>query len=204
MIRVLLADDHPMVRAGLEQLLGAEPDIEVVATACDGQQAIELVARHGADVVLMDLSMPRLDGVAATRRLAVEAPGVQVVVLTSFADRDRILAALDAGAAGYLLKDAEPCELLQGVRAASRGESPLAPRAASAVLSRLPSARPDLTRREQDVLRLLGSGLPNKLIACELGISEQTVKTHLTHIFSRIGVSDRTNAALWAQRHGLA
>jgi DNA-binding NarL/FixJ family response regulator len=151
----------------------------------------------------MDLSMPVMDGVEATRRLGVEAPGVQVVVLTSFADRDRIVAALEAGASGYLLKDAEPYELLAGVRAAKRGESPLAPRVASAVLARLPTVRPDLTQRERDVLRLLGSGLPNKRIAHELGISEQTVKTHLTSIFSRIGVNDRTNAALWAQRHGL-
>jgi DNA-binding NarL/FixJ family response regulator len=203
-IRLLLADDHPMVRAGLEQLLGAEDDIDVVGAARDGHEAVALAVRVGADVVLMDLSMPVLDGVEATRRLAVEAPGVRVVVLTSFADRDRILAALDAGATGYLLKDAEPYDLLQGVRAAYRGESPLAPRAATAVLSRLPTTRPDLTEREHDVLRLLGAGLPNKRIAAELGISEQTVKTHLTHIFHRIGVSDRTNAALWAQRHGLA
>jgi DNA-binding NarL/FixJ family response regulator len=203
-IRVLLADDHPMVRAGLEQLLGAEEDIEVVGAARDGDEAVDLAVLKDADVVLMDLSMPVLDGVEATRRLALEAPDVQVVVLTSFADRDRILAALDAGATGYLLKDAEPYELLQGVRAAHRGESPLAPRAASAVLARLPTARPELTGREQDVLRLLGAGLPNKRIALELGISEQTVKTHLTHIFHRIGVTDRTNAALWAQRHGLA
>ena len=202
-IRVLLADDHPMVRAGLRQLIDAEPDMEVVGAARDGQEALELVGEAGADVVLMDLSMPVLDGVEATRRLATQAPGVQVVVLTSFADRERILAVLDAGAAGYLLKDAEPYELLDGVRAAHRGESPLAPRAASAILTRLPGVRPDLTEREQDVLRLVGSGLPNKSIAHELGISEQTVKTHLTRIFDRIGVNDRTNAALWAQRHGL-
>jgi DNA-binding NarL/FixJ family response regulator len=202
-IRVLLADDHPMVRAGLEELLGAEEDIEVVGAACDGREAVALAVRAGADVVLMDLSMPVIDGVEATRRLADEAPAVRVVVLTSFADRERILAALDAGATGYLLKDAEPYELLQGVRAAYRGESPLAPRAASAVLSRVPNGRTDLTEREQDVLRLLGGGLPNKRIAVELGISEQTVKTHLTRIFERIGVTDRMNAALWAQRHGL-
>jgi DNA-binding NarL/FixJ family response regulator len=204
MIRVLLADDHPMVRAGLEQLLGAEEDIVVVGAACDGDQAVSLAVDARADVVLMDLSMPVVDGVEATRRLQAEAPDVQVVVLTSFADRDRILAALDAGATGYLLKDSEPYELLAGVRAAHRGESPLAPRAASAVLTRLPNARPDLTEREQDVLRLLGSGLSNRRIADELGISEQTVKTHLTHIFARLGVTDRTNAALWARRQGLA
>jgi|SRR3954451_544973 DNA-binding NarL/FixJ family response regulator len=204
MIRVLLADDHPMVRAGLQQLLGAEEDIVVVGAARDGDEAVSLAVAAGADVVLMDLSMPVLDGVEATRRLQAEAPDVQVVVLTSFADRDRILAALDAGATGYLLKDSEPYELLAGVRAAHRGESPLAPRAASAVLTRLPNARPDLTEREQDVLRLLGSGLSNRRIADDLGISEQTVKTHLTHIFARLGVTDRTNAALWARRHGLA
>jgi DNA-binding NarL/FixJ family response regulator len=202
-IRVLLADDHPMVRAGLEQLLEAEEDIDVVGAAADGCEALTMVGELGADVVLMDLSMPVLDGVEATRRLSSVAPDVRVVVLTSFADRDRILAALEAGAAGYLLKDAEPYELLAGVRAASRGEAPLAPRAASAVLSKLPSARPVLTDREVEVLSLLGEGLANKLIAAELGISEQTVKTHLTHIFGRIGVSDRTNAALWARRHGL-
>ena len=204
MIRVLLADDHPMVRAGLQQLLGAEDDIEVIGAARDGGEAVTLAIRHQADVVLMDLSMPVVDGVEATRRLRHEAPDVQVVVLTSFADRERILAALDAGATGYLLKDSEPYELLDGVRAAHRGESPLAPRAASAVLTRLPNRRPELTERETDVLRLLGAGLANKRIAGELGISEQTVKTHLTHIFSRIGVTDRTNAALWARRQGLA
>jgi DNA-binding NarL/FixJ family response regulator len=204
-IRVLLAEDHPIVRDGLEQLLGSTPDIEVVATAADGQQAVELAARHQPGVVVMDLEMPRMDGIEATRQICAGDAGCRVVVLTSFSDRERILQALDAGAVGYLLKDAEPDELLRGLRAAARGESPLAPRAASAVLSARDARRPqqELSERQRTVLTMVAAGKQNKHIARELEISEKTVKAHLTAIFTALGVTDRTQAALWAQRHGL-
>ena len=206
MIRVLLADDHALVRAGLTKLLEGAPDLTVVGTAADGREAIELVATAQPEVVLMDLSMPDIDGIEATRRIVAAHPDVQVVVLTSFSDRDRILAALDAGAVGYLLKDAEPEELLRGVRAAARGESPVDPRAARTVITARsqPTASSKLSARETDVLALVAEGLPNKLIARRLGISEKTVKGYLTGIFQRIGVTDRTQAALWAHRHGVA
>jgi DNA-binding NarL/FixJ family response regulator len=202
MIRLLLADDHAVVRDGLRQLLAHVEDLDVVATAADGEEAVALAAAHSPDVVLMDLEMPRLDGSEATRRIVAARPETRVVVLTSFSDRERILDALDAGAVGYLLKDAEPDELVRGVRAAARGESPLAPRAATAVLQARATPRPDheMTAREREVLDLVGEGLPNKLIARQLGISEKTVKAHVTRIFQAIGVTDRTQAALWVQR----
>jgi DNA-binding NarL/FixJ family response regulator len=204
-IRVLIADDHAVVRAGLEQLLESAEDITVVGAAADGEQAASLAQEHHPDVALMDLSMPGIGGIEATRRIRAAEPAVHVVVLTSFSDRERILEALDAGALGYLLKDAEPDELLRGVRAAARGEAPLAPKAALALITERaghPEAQ-TLTAREREVLSLVGKGLPNKLIARQLSISEKTVKAHLTSIFQRIGVSDRTQAALWAQRHDL-
>ena len=203
MIRLLVVDDHPVFRAGLAQLLTSADDLELVGTAEDGERALALASQ--ADVVLMDLEMPVLDGIEATRRIRRERPQSQVVVLTSFSDRGRILEALDAGAIGYLLKDAEPDELLRGIRAAARGESPLAPKAASTVLQARVEQRPaeELSPRERDVLLMVAEGLPNKLIAHRLGISEKTVKAHLTRVFARLGVSDRTQAALWVERHGL-
>jgi DNA-binding NarL/FixJ family response regulator len=202
-IRVLLAEDHALVRAGLKQLLTGIDEIEVVGAAADGEQAVALAAEVRPDVILMDLSMPNLDGIEATRRIVQANAGAQVVVLTSMTDRSRILAALDAGAVGYLLKDAEPEEVIRGVHAAARGESPLAPKAARALLTaRAESENADLSAREREVLRCVADGMPNKLIARELGISEKTVKTHLTRVFQAIGVTDRTQAALWAQRHG--
>jgi DNA-binding NarL/FixJ family response regulator len=204
-IRVVIADDHAVVRGGLEQLLSSLADVEVVGAAADGLEAVELVERTpDVDVVLMDLEMPRCDGIEATRRLQEARPAVSVVVLTSFSDRERILDALDAGAVGYLLKDAEPEELARGVPAAAGGQSPLAPVAASAVLQARRAGRhpqADMTEREREVLDLVGEGLPNKLIARRLGISEKTVKSHLTRVFQAIGVTDRTQAALWVQRH---
>ena len=202
MIRVLLVEDHAVVRAGLERLLGAAGDLEVVDCAADGDEALALVQTHEPDVVLMDLSMPRLDGAAATRQINAAHPDVRVVILTSFSDRERILDALDAGAVGYLLKDAEPDEIVRGVRAAARGESPLAPKAAHEVLrARERRATVGLSAREREVLALVADGLPNKLIARRLGISEKTVKAHLTRIFQQLGVTDRTQAALWARQH---
>jgi DNA-binding NarL/FixJ family response regulator len=205
MIRVLLADDHAVVRTGLERLIAATEDLEVVGAAADGAEAVELAGRHTPDVVLMDLEMPRVDGIEATRRILAGESGAHVVVLTSFSDRDRILDALDAGAVGYLLKDAEPEELLRGIRSAARGESPLDPKAARSVLEARATARPavDLTARELEVLKCVAAGLPNKLIARRLEISEKTVKAHLTRVYQAIGVTDRTQAALWAQRNGL-
>ena len=205
MIRVLLADDHAVVRSGLTQLLATVEDVEVVGAAADGAEAVDLALAERPDVVLMDLSMPVMDGIEAIRRLRGRDPEARIVVLTSFSDRERILDALDAGAIGYLLKDAEPDELIRGVRAAAAGEAPLAPKAASAVLTARAGQRPaaELTPREREVLGALARGKANKQIARELGISEKTVKAHLTRVFESIGVTDRTAAALWAQRHGI-
>lgn len=204
MIRVLLAEDHAIVRNGLVELLAEAEDVEVIATAADGEQALASVAELRPDVVLMDISMPKVDGIRATASIAQADPDVRVVMLTAFSDRDRVVSALDAGAVGYLLKDAEPDEVLEAIRAASRGEAPLAPRAARELLAaRSQERHADLSKREREVLGLVAEGLPNKLIARRLEISEKTVKAHLTSVFQRIGVTDRTQAALWAQRHGV-
>jgi DNA-binding NarL/FixJ family response regulator len=205
-IRVLIAEDHALVRRGLEQLLGAAPDIAVVAAARDGREAIALTAEHAPDVVLMDLEMPGVDGIEATRSIVGGGGGGRVVVLTSFSDRERILDALDAGAIGYMLKDAEPDDLLRGLRAAARGDSPLHPKVASTLVTSRLEARPSavLSDRQREVLRLVAAGRQNKHIARELEISEKTVKAHLTAIFHALGVTDRTQAALWAQRHHIA
>ena len=205
MIRVMLAEDHSVVRAGLVQLLEGAQDVEVVGAAADGAQAVAMAEAERPDVILMDLSMPVMDGIEATRQIVAAQPGACIVALTSLTDRERILGALDAGALGYLLKDAEPDELFRGIRAAAQGDAPLDPRVARELLTARAEDRPasGLTDRERDVLALVGSGLPNKLIATRLGISEKTVKAHLTNVFRAIGVTDRTQAALWAQRHGL-
>jgi len=204
-IRVLVVDDHTIVRNGLVQLLAAAGDLEVIGSAGDGRTAVELSAEHQPDVVLMDLSMPGMSGIEATRLIGERAPGAQVLVLTSFVDRDRVVEALDAGAIGYLLKDAEPEELISGIRSAARGESPLDPRAARTMLAAQRSAGPleTLTDREREVLTLVADGLPNKQIARRLGISEKTVKSHLTSAFRTIGVDDRVQAGIWARRQGL-
>jgi DNA-binding NarL/FixJ family response regulator len=204
-IRVLLADDHQLVRAGLEQLLATAPDMDVVATAVDGAEAVQLAEETNPDVVLMDLVMPGMGGVDATRRIVERCPGAAVVVLTSFSDQERILDALDAGAIGYLLKDVEPAQLLAGVRSAARGESPIDPKAARQLLrARGSRVSAGLTPREIEVLSLVRRGLANKQIARSLDISERTVKAHLTSAFQRIGVVDRVQAALWAERNGIA
>ena len=204
MIGVLIVDDHAVVRAGLEQLLQTAEDIELRGSAGDGAQALAMVLEREPDVVLMDLSMPGIDGVEATATIRAARPATRVVVLTSFSDRDRILSALDAGAIGYLLKDAEPDEVIRGIRAAARGESPIAPKAARTLLTargQRPESR--LSERELEVLRCVAEGLPNKLIARRLGISEKTVKAHLTRVYQQIGVTDRTQAALWARERSL-
>ena len=203
MIRVLITDDHAIVRGGLAQLLGTTDDLVLVGEAADGDQAIEVAARVRPDVVLMDLSMPNTDGVRATARIIEQNPDVHVLVLTSFSDHARILDALAAGAEGYLLKHSEPEVILAGIREVMRGGSPLDPKAARVLLTHRRSPEPGvhLTAREREVLRMVGEGQPNKTIARRLGISERTVKAHLTSVYQRLGVTDRTQAALWAQRH---
>jgi DNA-binding NarL/FixJ family response regulator len=197
-IRVLVVDDHAVVRQGLAQLLGSADDVDVVGTAGDGDEAVELVTSTAPDVVLMDLSMPGVDGVEATRRIG---EGARVVVLTSFADERRIVDALDAGACGYILKDATPDAVLAAVRAAAAGDVPLDPKAARVLLERRRVGGPArrLSDREREVLALVAEGLANKQIARRLSITERTVKAHLTNIFQQLGVTDRTQAALWAR-----
>jgi DNA-binding NarL/FixJ family response regulator len=205
MIRVAHADDHKVVRIGLEQLLATFDDVESVGSATGGVDAVTLCREQRPDVLLLDLQMPDIDGIEVTRQVAAESPETRVVVFTSFSDRDGIVRALDAGAIGYLLKDAEPEEIHEAIRAASRGEAPITPRAAVALLAdrRERPASVDLTGREREVLSLVVEGLANKQIARRLGISEKTVKGHLTNLFQRIGVGDRTQAALWAERNGI-
>ena len=202
MISVLIVDDHPLVRTGLRTLLEATDDIHVVGEAADGEQAVQLGVSLRPDVVLMDLSMPVMDGAAATRALLTQNPDTRVVVLTSFADQPQVAQALAAGAIGYLLKDSDPRDLVVAVRAAASGHAPLDPRVARALL---PGASPDpaegLSDREREVLLLVGRGMANKQIGSALGISERTVKAHLGSVFRRIGVNDRTSAAMWARDH---
>jgi two-component system, NarL family, response regulator LiaR len=207
-IRVLVVDDHAVVREGLRTFLELQDGIEVVGEAADGRDAVRTAAELRPDVVLMDLVMPRLDGVAAMRELRRRLPSSRVIVLTSFAEDDRLLPAIQAGAAGYLLKDVEPRELARAVRAAHAGEALLDPAVAARLVDAIAQppgeAPPDrLTARERQVLGLIGRGLSNKLIARELGISEKTVKTHVGHVLAKLGVTDRTQAALHAVRAGL-
>jgi DNA-binding NarL/FixJ family response regulator len=205
MIRLLIADDHPLVRDALTRLLGGIEDITVVAATANGREAVAVALETSPDVILMDLEMPEFDGIEATRALKQAGSTASVVILTTFSDRDRIIGALDAGALGYLLKDAEQDEIIRGVRAAAQGDSPLAPRAAREMITERVAAgsASELSPRELEVLALVAEGLPNKVIARRLEISEKTVKAHLTSVFAQLGVADRTQAALWAQRHRL-
>ncbi len=205
MIRVAVADDHGVLRDGLASVIAAQPDMELVASAADGGEAVAICRSTAPDVVLMDIEMPVLDGIEATRAILAEAPGTIVLVLTSFSDRRRIMGALDAGAVGYLLKDASAEEVVRGIRAAAEGGSPLDPRAARSLLEAKSAPDPlaGISPREREVLALLLDGMPNKLIARRLEISEKTVKSHLTSIFRRIGVTDRVQAILWVERQGL-
>jgi DNA-binding NarL/FixJ family response regulator len=204
-IDVLVVDDHALMRSGLAGLVDGTDDMRVVGTASDGAEALALIPGCSPHVVLMDLSMPGMDGVTATARIGAAHPDTAVLVLTSFSDQQRVTEALDAGAVGYVLKDTEPSTLLEAIRAVARGHSPLDPRVARMVLHgrRTPAPAPqtDLTDREREVLSLVGRGLANKQIARALGIREATVKAHLTSVFQRIGVRDRTSAALWAQEN---
>ncbi len=206
-LRVVVVDDHEVVRRGLEQVLANVPDMELVGAASSGEEAVELVESLRPDVMLMDLSMPGIGGVEATRRVCARAAelelDVHVVALTSFAEQKTVLAALHAGASGYLLKHATPEDVIAAVRSAHAGEAPLDPLAARALLDaeRSHPREPKLTAREAEVLDLIALGLANKQIASRLGIRERTVKAHLTSIFTAIGVQDRTQAALWARDH---
>jgi DNA-binding NarL/FixJ family response regulator len=209
-ITVLIVDDHAVVREGLRTFLELQDGIEVIGEAADGEQAIDAAQELQPDVILMDLVMPRLDGVGAMRRLRASAPRARVLVLTSFLDDDRVMPAIQAGAAGYLLKDVEPAELARAIRAAHNGEAILDPTVAARVVQAIadgnavsPPDREQLTRREHEVLTLIANGRSNKRIAFELGISEKTVKTHVGHVLAKLGVTDRTQAALLAVRHGL-
>jgi DNA-binding NarL/FixJ family response regulator len=205
MITVLVADDHGVLRDGLAGVISAQADMELAGTAANGAEAVEHCRASRPDVVLMDLEMPVMDGIEATRAIVAELPGIAVLVLTSFSDRRRITGALDAGAVGYLLKDASADEVVRGIRTAAGGGSPLDPRAARSLLESKSAPDPlaGISPREREVLGLLLDGMPNKLIARRLAISEKTVKSHLTSIFRVIGVNDRVQAILWVERHGL-
>jgi len=209
-IRVLLVDDHAVVREGLRNFLALQDGLEIVGEASDGNEAIEQAQRLEPDVILMDLVMPGLDGIGAMRQLRVRSPTSRVIVLTSFLEDERVLPAIQAGAAGYLLKNVEPAELARAIRAAHAGEAIIDPTAAARLVHAIADdARPRvqeperLTRRERDVLELIARGRSNKRIALELGISEKTVKTHVGHLLAKLGVSDRTQAAVMAVEEGL-
>ena len=228
-MRVMVVDDHALVRSGLRAVLGTTDDCTVVGEAGTGEEALDVAAEVAPDVVVMDLSMPGIGGVAATAELRARFPGLRVLVLTTFADDDRVRAALSAGATGYLLKDATPDDVVRAVRAAGRDEVPIDPRVARSLLPpmrdadtsdvdtsdvgrsdgntstsdpRRSASGPDIPPRERDVLVLVARGMSNKQIGTALGIAERTVKAHLGNVFRRIGVTDRTSAALWARDHG--
>ena len=210
MIRVMIVDDHKVVREGLRAFLELQDGMEVIGEAADGEEAIGAAERLRPDVILMDLVMPKLDGVGAMRALRERVPECRVIVLTSFLEDDRLLPAIQAGAAGYLLKDVEPAELARAVRTAYVGEALLSPAVAARLVRAVadggaPGAleRDRLTRREREVLELIARGRSNKRIALELEISEKTVKAHVGHLLAKLGVSDRTQAALLAVEQGL-
>jgi NarL family two-component system response regulator LiaR len=205
-IRILIVDDHAVVREGLRTFLELQEGLEVVGEAGDGDEALPLAEQLEPDVVLMDLVMPRLDGVEAMRELRRRVPGARVIVLTSFLEDDRLLPAIRAGAAGYLLKNVQPQELARAIRLADEGEALLDPAVAARLVNAVSDGQADerepLTPREREVLDLIARGLSNKRIALELGVAEKTVKTHVSHVLAKLGVADRTQAALYAARLG--
>jgi DNA-binding NarL/FixJ family response regulator len=207
-IRILIVDDHAVVRLGLRSFLATEPGFDVVGDAAGGEQALDALARldgtwRRPHVVLMDLQMSPVDGIEATRRLRALYDDIDVVALTSFGEQSRVRAALEAGAAGYVLKDAEPDEVAAAIRAVRRGGLQLDPAVARRLLDPGQGTPAALTARELDVLRLVGAGKANKEIAAELGLGERTVRTHVSSILAKLGLSSRTQAALWAAREGL-
>ncbi|MFD1863260.1 response regulator [Planococcus chinensis] len=207
MVKVLIADDHHVVRRGLMFFLKTQQDIEVVGEAVNGKEAVEMAGRLNPDIVLMDLVMPEMDGIQATRKIKEQHPGIIVLMLTSFSDRDHVLPAMEAGAAGYQLKDIEPDELVESIRSLMRGENTLHPKATSQLAKGPADPVPHmvnlLTPREKEVLAELTKGKSNREIASALFVTEKTVKTHISNIFTKLEVQDRTQAALYAVKHGL-
>ncbi len=209
-IRVLIADDHAILRKGIRALLGTEPDMEVVGETADGLETVALAAALRPDVILMDLVMPKMDGIEATRQITSEQPGVRILVLTSFAADDKVFPAIKAGALGYILKDSGPAELVQAIHQVHRGEPSLEPSIALKILQELshPAQRPPtpdpLTEREMEVLRLLAQGKSNREIAEQLVITDLTVRTHVSNILGKLHLASRTQAALYALKEGLA
>jgi two-component system, NarL family, response regulator LiaR len=206
-IRVLIVDDHEVVREGLRNFLELQDEIEIAGEAGDGEEGVVLAAELRPDVVLMDLVMPKLDGVSAMRALRERAPGTRVIVLTSFLDDEHLLPAMRAGAAGYLLKNVQPQELARAIRAADAGEALIDPAVAARLVEALSEGEQDvdyerLTPREREVLSLIGRGFSNKRIALELGVAEKTAKTHVSNLLGKLGLADRTQAALYASRVG--
>ena len=217
-IRVLLVDDHAMVRRGMRDFLGLHDDIEIVGEAADGAEAVDRALELGPDIVVMDLMMPGLDGIEATSRIKAARPEIEIVALTSFIEEARVVAAIEAGASGFLLKDAEADELAAAIRAAAAGEVHLDPAVASIVARRMRDGGrasgggngggngggiAALTARERDVLARVARGLPNRRIAEDLGITERTARTHVSNILAKLGLASRTQAALLAVQHGL-
>ena len=209
-IRVLIADDHHVVRRGLVFFLKTQKDIEIIGEAKNGREAVELAGKLQPDMILMDLVMPEMDGIQATKLIKKAHPEIVIMMLTSFSDQDHVIPAIEAGAAGYQLKDIEPDELVDSIRKLVRGENSLHPKATNHLLKRVsksdqaPHQIHQLTNREKDVLLELAKGKSNKEIAASLFITEKTVKTHISNIFTKLEVADRTQAALYAVKHGLA
>jgi DNA-binding NarL/FixJ family response regulator len=210
-IRVLLVDDHAVVRKGLRGFFDQLDDIEVVGEASDGSEGVALARRHKPDVVLMDLLMPNMDGVTAIGRIKAELPETEIVTMTSFIEEEKVTAALEAGASGYVLKDAEADEVAQAIRAAHAGEVHLDPAVARLLAQRMRNKKAPgddlvepLTDREKDVIRLLGQGMSNKEIGTALFITERTARTYVSNILGKLGLASRTQAALWAVEHKLA
>jgi NarL family two-component system response regulator LiaR len=208
MIRVLIADDHAVVREGLRAFLALQEDVEVVGEAADGDEAVQAVSRLEPDVALVDLVMPRVDGIEAIARIRAQRPQTRVIVLTSFVDEDKMLPAVRAGAVGYLLKDVQPQDLVSAIRTVHGGGTLLHPTVVDELVREVsrddeaPTSNP-LTAREREVLALIARGRANKAIAFELGVAEKTVKTHVSNILGKLGLTDRTQAALYAVREGL-
>ncbi|MCM3641506.1 response regulator transcription factor [Priestia aryabhattai] len=210
-IKILIADDHHVVRKGLVFFLQTQPDLEIVGEASNGEEAVKLATSLEPHIVLMDLSMPVLDGIEATKELKKQAPHVQIMILTSFSDQDHVIPALEAGASGYQLKESDPDELVAAIRKLMNGENQLHPKVTTHLLTRLTKSSEKkvnfidhLTKREKDVLKEIAKGKSNKEIGAALHITEKTVKTHVSNILSKLGVQDRTQAALYAVQHGIS